>query len=131
MPSSSATRACDALTFANVSGTETATRVPILLDAAALSPGNFVFAGYTAYMTGGAEATVTVNVRIYDALTSGNCIYQDNPIFAANGNSAGDTSVRKPYNRTGVVSLWATLEASAGSDTDITLLCDVAPVLER
>jgi hypothetical protein len=128
--SSSATRACDALTFASV-GTSESARQQILLDAAAVSPGNFVFAGYTASMTGGAQTAVTVNVRIYDAATSGNRIYQDNPVFAASGNAAGDTNVRKPYNRSAIAGLWATCEASAGADTNITLLCDVAPVLDR
>ena len=126
--SSKALRSCDALTFANVGGTESA-RQAILLDAAALNPGNYALAGYTAEMTAGAETTLTLTVRIYDALTNGNLIYTDKPVFAANGESAGQSGLAKPFNRSGVAGLWATLQASAGSDTDITLMVDVAPVI--
>ena len=126
--SSKALRSCDALTFANV-GTSESARQAILLDAAALNPGNYAFDGYTADMTDGAETTVTVTVRIYDAVSSGNRVYTDKPIFAANGESAGQSGLRKPFNRSGVLGLWATCEASSGSDTDITLMVDVAPVI--
>ena len=126
--SSKAIRACDALTFANV-GTAETSRQAILLDASALNSADRTLSGYTAFMSDGTQATVTVTVRIYDAASSGNCIYTSKPVFDAKDESAGQSGMMMPFNRSGVVGLWATCMASAGSDTDITLLVDVSPVI--
>lgn len=122
-----ARRAADAATFTNIT-TSFSTAAEIQLDAASVDLDSFVLDGYTLERTGGGEAALTVTVRFFDA-SSGNCVYEDTVTVNANGDTAGAIGLGLPMNRSASTGIFFQLKASAGSDTDGTLLVYLAPLV--
>lgn len=127
---STARRACDAVSFEDIDTSESS-RSAVQLSSAAPSPGSWAFDGFTFNRTAGAGGSIVVTIRIYDASSSGNCIYEDNVTVSANsgkGSTGGVMGLGMPFNRSGAAGLWATATADSGSDTDGTLLVYLTPL---
>lgn len=122
-----ARRAADAITFTNIT-TSFSTVAQVQMDAAAIDLDSYVLDGYTIERTGGAEASLTVTVRFFDA-SSGNCVFEDTVTVDANGDTSGSLGLGLPMNRSTSAGIFYQLKASAGSDTDGTLLVYLAPLV--
>lgn len=122
--SSAATRGVKTA-FTNITNSESS-RTEILVDGASVSPGSYLLDGVTVHRSSGAESSLTITVRVYDASTGGAIIFFDTVTLDNNGESAGTFGMGLSFE--GGAGLFFTLEASAGSDTDGNVLVTLKPV---
>lgn len=125
---SQARRSADVVTVANLTGSFS-TADQILMGSAAIDLDSYVLDGFSLERTGGAEASLKVTVRYYDQESGGNCVYEDTVTVDANDDTAGALGLGLPMNRSAATGIWYRMKASAGSDTDVTLITYLAPLV--
>jgi len=111
--------------FTNITTAESS-RTEVQLDGAAVSPGSYLLDGVTVHRSGGAEASLSVKVKVYDASSGGAVVFYDSFSLDANGLAGGQFGLGLSFE--GGAGLWFTLQASAGSDTDGNVLVTLRPV---
>jgi hypothetical protein len=115
-----AARVATALTFTNVTTSETARQAVVLQGSVAVPP-NMRLDGYTLMRTGGSDGEVISTVRFWDASSSGVNVYQNTHTLSANNDSAGVLDMRLPLNSATFSQLNVSLQNDTGTTQDYTL----------